>query len=245
VPSLRLAVDIATPYKLALEPAGTLLVADGDRNRIVRVDPATGAETVVATLPRPLAVTAAANGAIYALADEKLFRVVGRRAKQLARFDAEGPNDDAVTAAGRVYVARYGDHVDVVTGAAARVLARGFDRPHGVTAAPDGSLLVADTYAGAVRRVTPAGRVTTLATGLVMPIDVAVDTDGSLLVAEIEAGRISRIGAGGTVRTVTKRLTSPSAVVVARDGSIYATTTQGAAVVRVDRDTGALTPVAP
>jgi sugar lactone lactonase YvrE len=237
-------VDIATPYKLALEPSGTLLVADGDHDRLVRVFPRTHAAIAVAKLPRPLAVTAAPDGTIYALADERLYRVRAGHATQLAAFTAEGPTDVAVTPSGEVYVARYGDHVDIVAPGSTRLVARGFDRPHGITAAADGSLLVADTYAGAVRRLEPDGRVTTLAMGLASPIDIAVDRDGSLIVAEVDAGRLSRIAADGTVTVVTDRLDRPSAVVVAPDGRIYATTGGPVAVVSVDRLTGALTPVA-
>jgi streptogramin lyase len=242
--AVRPAVDIAVPYKLALEPSGTVLVADGDRGRLVRVDPRTGAATVAARLPRPLAVTVAPDGTIYALADERLFRVGGARSTELAAFDAEGPNDIAVTPSGEIYVARYGDHVDVISAGSIRPVAHGFDRPHGITAAADGSLLVADTYAGAVRRLTPDGTITTLATGLASPIDVAIDRDGSLIVAELAAGRLSRIATNGTVTTLTTRLHQPTAVVVAPGGAMYATTNGPAAVVRVDRATGALTPVA-
>lgn len=54
--------------------------------------------------------------------------------------------------------------------------------PEGLAVAPDGSVLVADTYDGAVRRVDPAsGEVSTLATGLVEPRGVAV-LDGRVLV---------------------------------------------------------------
>ncbi|WP_100349359.1 NHL domain-containing thioredoxin family protein [Luteimicrobium subarcticum] len=56
--------------------------------------------------------------------------------------------------------------------------------PLGVAALPDGSVLVADTYNGAVRRVVPArdgttGQVTTLATGLAEPSGLVVLVDGA------------------------------------------------------------------
>ncbi|GAB2935413.1 thioredoxin-like domain-containing protein [Rhodococcus aerolatus] len=54
--------------------------------------------------------------------------------------------------------------------------------PEGLTVAADGSVLVADTYDGAVRRFDPAtGLVSTLAAGLVEPRGVAV-LDGRVLV---------------------------------------------------------------
>ena len=57
-------------------------------------------------------------------------------------------------------------HVD---GPAAQAL---LQHPLGVAVLPDGSVAVADTYNGAVRRFDPAtGEVTTLATGLAEPSD--------------------------------------------------------------------------
>ena len=81
----------------------------------------------------PFAVTAGADGVVYAIADERLYRIEGGRSTELASF-GEGPTDVAV-ASGSVYLARYGDHVDEFADGA-RPVARGFDRPHGVTAGP-------------------------------------------------------------------------------------------------------------
>ncbi|WP_300344527.1 NHL domain-containing thioredoxin family protein [Nesterenkonia sp.] len=76
--------------------------------------------------------------------------------------------------------------------------------PLGVTALPDGSVLVADTYNGAIRRwqaehtaadgtTVPAG-VSTVARGLKEPSDVLLDADGStLLVVETNAHQLVRI----------------------------------------------------
>jgi streptogramin lyase len=157
-------------------------------------------------------------------------------------FTAEGPTDLAVTPTGDVYLSRYGDHVDLFSGGVVRVVARGFDRPHGVTLAPDGAIVVADTYAGAVRRVAVDGSVTTLATGFTNPIDVALDLDGSILV--VERGALSRVSNDGAVTVVTNRLVGPSGVVVAPDGAIYVSDLEGpVGVGRVDRETGAVTSV--
>ena len=66
--------------------------------------------------------------------------------------------------------------------------------PLGVTALPDGSIAVADTYNGAIRRYTPAdGKLVTLITGLKEPSDALVTAEGDLLVVESAAHRLTRV----------------------------------------------------
>jgi thiol-disulfide isomerase/thioredoxin len=78
-------------------------------------------------------------------------------------------------------------HVD---GPGAKAL---LQHPLGVAVLPDGSIAVADTYNGAVRRYDPAtAEVSTLATGLAEPSDVVV-VDGDLVVVESAAHRLTRL----------------------------------------------------
>ncbi|WP_028474228.1 NHL domain-containing thioredoxin family protein [Nocardioides alkalitolerans] len=77
--------------------------------------------------------------------------------------------------------------------------------PLGVTALPDGSVAVADTYNGAVRRFDPAaeggrGALTTLAAGLAEPSGAYVDGD-HLVVVESTAHRLTRVPLGAAVTT--------------------------------------------
>ena len=66
--------------------------------------------------------------------------------------------------------------------------------PLGVTALPDGSIAVSDTYNGAIRRYNPSdGQVSTLITGLKEPSDALVTRGGDLLVVESAAHRLTRV----------------------------------------------------
>jgi thiol-disulfide isomerase/thioredoxin len=82
-------------------------------------------------------------------------------------------------------------HVD---GPAAEAL---LQHPLGVAALPDGSVLVADTYNGAVRRFeVSTGRVSTVDSGLAEPSDVLVTADGGVVVVESAAHRLTRLAPG-------------------------------------------------
>ena len=74
--------------------------------------------------------------------------------------------------------------------------------PLGADLLPDGSLVIADAYNGALRRLDPrTGEVSTLARDLAEPSDVLViDGGAAVLVVEAAAGRLTRLPLGVDVR---------------------------------------------
>ena len=179
-------VDLSSPWDLAVV-GGRVLIAMAGIHQLWEYDPAAG--TV---------------GAVAGTTNEGL--VDGPMAE--AWFSQ--PSGLAVDAGGRVWIAdsessalRYLRDGEVRTavgqglfdfglrdGAADQAL---LQHPLGVTALPDGSIAVSDTYNGAIRRYDPAtGQVSTLITSLREPSD-AVVAGGDLLVVESAAHRISRV----------------------------------------------------
>src|SRR3989440_6440265 len=77
----------------------------------------------------------------------------------------------------------------LVDGPATKAL---FQHPLGVLALPDGAVLVADPYNGAVRRYADGG-VSTVMTGLAEPSDLVPAPDGGVFVVESGAHRLIRL----------------------------------------------------
>jgi sugar lactone lactonase YvrE len=193
---MGLAAKFTDPTGVALDNAGNLYVADRG-NSVIRKITVTG---VISTLAGSANETGSLNG-------------VGTA----ARF--EHPNDIAVDDAGNVYVADTRNSAirkistdGVVTTIAGLAGVNGkddgngsvarFDNPYGIAVDGAGNLYVADTFNGAVRKITAAGDVTTVAGTFNNPIDVAVDASGNLFVAEESSGTIRKITPTGKVSIV-------------------------------------------
>ena len=94
----------------------------------------------------------------------------------------------------------------------------GLQDPQGVALSPDGSLFIADSDNGRIRRVSPDGIITTVAGGgsfdfssdggpatearLRNPGGVAVASDGSVYIADSDNHTIRRVGTDGIITTV-------------------------------------------
>ena len=208
------AATLKSPSNVAEDAAGNLYIADRGSRRLRRVDhdgvittvAGTGAAEFAgdggpalqaAVDPRGVAVDAAVPANIY----------IADGSRRLRRVDAGGMIS---TVAGVGDDRHYGD-----AGPADRAK---LSFPNGIRFDNSGNLYIAENNHSVVRKVTPAGTITTVAgsgevgfagdggpaTGakLANPRDVAADADGNLYIADRGNQRIRKVDAAGIITTV-------------------------------------------
>ena len=189
---------LSSPWDVVwVEPLGAFLVAMAGNHSLWAFDGEQGTvEQVGGTMneglldgPLPEAWFAQTSG--LAVAPDGSVWIADSETSALRRVEIEpGTRSGTVTSVIGQGLFDFG-HRD---GPAAQAL---LQHPLGVGSLPDGSVVVADTYNGAIRRFDPAtGEVTTLTTGLAEPSGVLVHVDGdaiTLTVVESAAHRLTRI----------------------------------------------------
>lgn len=141
------------------------------------------------------------------------------------------PQSVAVDAAGNVYVADRGNNVirkitaaGVVSTLAGNTLGGWYDtttptdaefnHPTALTLDATGNIYVADNRNKAIRKITPAGAVTTIAGNTVIadaigvPSAITTDAQGNIFICE-QGGRVLEITAAGILYTVAGKLNTP------------------------------------
>ncbi|MFI5180605.1 MAG: PKD domain-containing protein [Thermoanaerobaculia bacterium] len=242
------------PYGVASDSGGNLYVADWNNQTIRKVTPG-GAVTTLAGLPltsgsadgtgnsarfnapRGIAVDGSGNAWVADTANQTIRKVT--------------PAGAVTTVAGLAGTSGSADG----TGSAAR-----FYSPSGVAVDGSGNIFVADTANQTIRKVTPAGVVTTLAglagssgsvdgTGSAArfynPRGIAVDGSGNVYVAEADNDTIRKVTPAGVVTTVaglagiygsadgpggTARFNGPQGIAVDAAGNLYVADTWNHAI---------------
>ncbi|WP_087930566.1 NHL domain-containing thioredoxin family protein [Streptomyces albireticuli] len=182
-------VDLSSPWDVAWF-AGRLWIAMAGVHQLWTYDPETGTVEVAAGTTNEGLVDGPAGEAWFAqpsglAATEDRLWIADSETSALRYVERDGEGFAVRTAVG-TGLFDFG-HRD---GAADQAL---LQHPLGVTALPDGSVAVSDTYNHALRRYDPAtGEVTTLATDLREPSDAVLDGD-DIVVVESARHRLTRL----------------------------------------------------
>ena len=226
------AAGFNNPTGLAVDASGNVYVADTSNSTIRKITPA----GVVSTLAGLAGLRGSANGP-----------------RGLARFNE--PEGVAVDTSGNVYVADTDNHTvrrvtpdGVVSTLAGLAGSSGsnngtgeqarFNAPEGIASDANGNLYVADTQNSTIRKITPAGVVSTLAgvAGIVGRADgagehasfsrpgaVVVDASGNLYVLDARNDTIRKVTLNGVVSTFAGLDTpgEPRGIAIDTNGNLY------------------------
>jgi sugar lactone lactonase YvrE len=156
-----------SPWALAVEPSGAVLVADRTTQKLRRVA-RDGTVTDLAVVHAPRALLVDDRGGIVVLTDRSLLRVTGGQVEPVLqdRPFAQALDVARLPDGGYAVTDGYARTIWRVTpeGRVSPLVAGGALRcPQGIALAPDGELLVADPRARAIFRVSMAGKIRTLA----------------------------------------------------------------------------------
>ncbi|HYL38240.1 MAG TPA: SMP-30/gluconolactonase/LRE family protein [Bryobacteraceae bacterium] len=238
--------QLRAPAGVACDSNGVLYIADSGNNRIRKV--AHGVISTVTTVAAPTGIAIASSGSLY-IAAAGYF---GTLTKAVAGVSTA--RDVAADAAGDIYFTTgqlvrevsAGGVLTTIAGSGApryfggdngpAALAR-MHAPSGVALDAAGNLYVADTANHRIRKITPAGVITTIAgTGvpgakgdngqatqaqLHSPRGVALDSLQNIYVADTGNNAVRGINPSGVITTVLDQLNDPEYVAAGPDQTLY------------------------
>jgi sugar lactone lactonase YvrE len=241
-------VQLQSSFGLIVEPAGTLLVADGVSGRIVRVDPRTGRRSLFAQGLGQAYDVEYGPGGVYATTKSQVIRFSGGR-KQVLASGLRDPVGLAVARGGTVYVSESTANrvlrIDEVTHTKTVIASTGLDQPLGVALRADGSVLVCDSHHGRIVSVGADGALEPVLTRLALPVNVTVAGSTVYGVDHVEhgrPGRLVRLAPSGLKTVIRTAVHSLTGVAVGRAGVLYVSSFEAPFVGRLTAS-GALRPL--
>ncbi len=224
---------LMTPIGIVFDTAGNLYIAESMTNRIRKVDTSgvittfagtghygfggDGGAATAAKFRNPLGMVFDTAGNLY-VSDS-----LNNRVRKIA------PSGVITTVAG-------GGASDT-TGDGGLATSAALKRPYGLAFDAAGNLYIAESLAHRVRKVTPAGIISTVAgagwegyTGdggsatvatLYEPTAVTLDAAGNLYIADSRNHAVRRVGTDGTITTAASGITFPYGIATGPDNGIY------------------------
>lgn len=237
-------LPILEPGSVAIDYRGGLAVADRKLNRVVRIDLPTGKRRVLVSGLRDIVnVTYDDQFRLYVGAGDRIFRFDGGRRTLLASLPGLGgfevDHDETIVAAlyeNRIAFVDTAGKVSIIGGTGAEgytgdggpATTATFNHPHDVVLRIDREVVVADSHNGVLRRIDPAGTVTTIARRFKAPVALSAGAGNTLFVADSQAGAIYKLSPDGGTRRLVGRAIAPANITVDERDRIYVTELAGA-----------------
>jgi trimeric autotransporter adhesin len=223
--------QLSAPRAIAIDGSNNLYIADTGNNVVRELTPVGTMTTIASQLNNPVSVAVDSKGSVY-IADSGNNRIVEVTAPGTVSTYAKinGPLAVAVDASGNLVVADATQIWKVAADGTTNSLITGLSSPSGLAFAPDGSLMIADTGANAIRELSPSGTLTViagtraagfsgdgntaLAAQLNAPGGIAIGANRTILIADSGNNRI-RILTPSTIASDTATVTVVNAASLA------------------------------
>lgn len=242
------------PAAVNFDKKGNLYVVDTALGQLVRVTPASGEKTLIATL-KPgldnLAIDGRDRVFVTNMVDNGVYQIDTRTggARTIIEGRLASPSDIAVFNDGEREILHVADifsyrTVDGATGAVETLLRMQGDTleyPLGISANAR-QVLLTSWFSGSVQRVDrKTGKSLEMLHGFKAPVDAIESAKGELLVLELGTGSLLRVtGADSKDQVaIAKDLAAPTAMVEGPGNVVYITETAGGRVTQIDIASGA------
>ncbi len=235
------ATDLGVPDAVKFDAAGYIVSTQVASGQVLRIDPRTGARTVLATIAPGLDNLAFVGDRLFVSSiSGQINEILGDgKIRQLLPEGFNWPLDLAMGEDGVLFVADGPYSYTLRPGAAPQVAGMLFTPGcpgyiRGAAAAGGGGLIVT-TANGAVARYRPASQESeVLASGFDQLYGVALAPGGAAIFAELGAGRVLSVSSG-KVEELAAGLRQPMGVAVSADGTCFITESGTGRVVKLAR----------
>ncbi|WP_422744872.1 SMP-30/gluconolactonase/LRE family protein [Mycobacterium sp. WMMD1722] len=234
----RVAAELGAPDAVKFDADGFIVSTQVASGQVLRIDPRTGAQTVLAQLNPGLDNLTIVDGRLFAsnFTGEITEVLAGGGTRALLPGGLNWPHDLAIGGDGRLYIADGTYFYAVAADGALETVAMLFTPGYpgylrGLAATGAGDFLVT-TSLGQVGRYRPGGETDYLATGFDQLYGIAVGSDDTAVFAELGAGRVHALR-GGATEVLATGLAEPSGVAFGPDGAPLVTEAAGGRVVRL------------
>lgn len=234
----RVATELGVPDSVKFDAEGFIVSTQVASGQVLRIDPRTGAKTVLAQLNPGLDNLTIVDGRLFAsnFTGEITEVLAEGETRTLLPGGFNWPHGLAMGRDGRLYIADgtyfYALDSDGTREAVAMLFTPGYPGyMRGLAATVDGQF-VCTTSLGQVGKYRPGGDTDYLATGYDQLYGVAVGPDGAIVFAELGAGRVHGLR-GASAEVLADGLAEPSGVAFGPDGAPLVAESAAGRVVRL------------